>query len=120
MKFLVLLFFIGAWCTQASISPLVCDLALHGNGTVYYDNGNVLTYNAGKVGATWSYSNGKVITYSAGKKGASWSYSNGQTMTYGAGNKGATWYYPNGNVITYSGPEMTEEELMNALCKYAE
>ncbi|MBD2188422.1 hypothetical protein [Pseudanabaena mucicola] len=79
-----------------------CFAAQRGNGeTLRYSNGQVMTYNAGRIGASWYYPNGKVMTYNAGKSGASWYYANGQVLTYNAGTQGATWYYANGQVVTY-------------------
>ncbi|OYQ63396.1 hypothetical protein B9G53_17145 [Pseudanabaena sp. SR411] len=79
-----------------------CNSAQKGNGeTLRYSNGQVMTYNAGREGASWYYPNGKIMTYNAGRSGASWYYSNGQVLTYNAGTQGATWYYSNGQVVTY-------------------
>lgn len=81
----------------------MCFSAKKGNGeTLRYENGEVMTYSAGRVGSTWYYPNGKVMTYSAGRIGSTWYYSNGKVITYNAGNPSATWYYSNGKVMTHN------------------
>ncbi|BAQ62101.1 hypothetical protein GM3708_2507 [Geminocystis sp. NIES-3708] len=89
--------------TKLTLAQKMCFSAQQGNGeTLRYQNGQVMTYGAGRVGSTWYYPNGQVMTYGAGRVGSTWYYPNGQVMTYNTGNSSATWYYPNGQVMTYN------------------
>jgi hypothetical protein len=117
-------------CEPGDDSQFTCKQAIRGNGeTLYHSNGRVMTYSAGRAGASWYHSNGavmshnalsvgasvyyadgSVLSHSAGSVGASWYHDNGRVMSHSMGSRGATWYNENGSVLTHNGPALSSEE----------
>ena len=81
--------------------------------TIRYSNGTTATILFAKQGASWYWPNGKLMTSLAGRRGSNWYWPNGTTMTMRLGSAGSTWRWPDGSTLSTSGPELSDQELMD-------